>query len=93
MDITQHDIDSLAAKLAGADLSAGEQAALTALVELAEGTDDEEVAGFGFEAGAISFAPLKPAEFTRTPAGDQLIIDGDFGPATRGYTASDDLWK
>ena len=56
MAFTQADIDSLAEKLAAADLTEGEQAVMDALVEAAEG----EVAGFGI---GLSFAPLKPAEF------------------------------
>lgn len=55
---TQDDIDSLAAKLAAAELTDGEQAVLYALVHAADG--DDEVDGFGM---GLSFAPLKPAEF------------------------------
>lgn len=58
MDFTQDDIDSLAAKLAAADLTEGEQAVMDALVDAAEG----DVAGFGTGL-PIGFAPLKPAEF------------------------------
>jgi hypothetical protein len=56
MDFTQADIDALAAKLAAADLTEGEQAVMAAAVDAAEG----EVSGFGM---GLSFAPLEPAEF------------------------------
>lgn len=57
MEFTQSDIDSLAQKLAAADLTEGEQAVMDVLVDAAEG----EVTGFST---SLSFAPLKPAEFT-----------------------------
>ena len=56
MEYSQGDIDSLARKLAIADLTDGEIAVLDALVEAAEG----EVGGLAL---GLSFAPLKSAEF------------------------------
>lgn len=74
MDFTQADIDSLATKLAAADLTDGEQAVMEALVDAAEG----EVGGFSLVVD-FRFAPLKPAEFTKflpdgTPVRAQLDV-------------------
>ena len=56
MSFTQDDVNSLATKLAAADLSDGEQAVLDALVDAAGG----EVAGFFYDEVEIHFRANVP---------------------------------
>ena len=65
MDFTQADIESLAEKLAAADLTEGEQAVIDALVDAAEG----DVAGFGEVTGEFWFAQLQSGTYARFDQG------------------------
>ena len=83
MDFTQDDIDSLAAKLAAADLTVGEQAALDALVDAAAG----EVAGFGM---GFDFAPLRPGiPQVRKDSGEAHLDDQQFSASGTGNLRKD----
>ena len=80
MDHTQADIDSLAEKLAVANLTDGEQAVLDALVDAAEG----EVAGFGI---GLDFGLLRGVSGSATPnSGITTQVSGSAEPNT-GLTA------
>ena len=61
MEYSQSDVDSLASKLAGADLSDGEWSVMAALVQAAteESAAEDEVTGFGCGL-KIGFAELLP---------------------------------
>ena len=90
MDFSSGDVGSLADKLAGLDLSDGESEALRVMAAVSARAldhDDDEVAGFGFEAssvqvaardfGALSLKLGPPRGFGSTTPRTGVIVAGE----------------